>query len=299
MKIGELIAEGEARLEDAGVQFGQGTQNAWDESRWLTLAAMQIPVDSPADIEDEPVDDAVVDQVRAVISRRIEGREPAAYITGIAWLKGYAFHVDPRVIVPRSFLAEVLLDQAYPWVKDPDQIHRVLDLCTGSGCLAIIAADAFPNAQMTASDLSTDALAVAKKNIAAYGLEARIETVASDLFDHLTGRFDLIVSNPPYVPPARQPELPPEFLHEPQMALIAEDQGMAIVRRILAQARDYLNPQGLLIVEVGHEKEACDALCAAEFSGLPLTWLHTEEQEDKLFLVDAATLQSHPWRPRS
>ena len=299
MQIGELIAEGEARLEKAGVQFGQGTLNAWDEARWLTLDALRLPVDSPLEIEEESVDEAGIEHVRKVITRRIDDREPAAYITGIAWLKGYAFHVDHRVIIPRSFLAEVVLDQAYPWVRRPDEVHRVLDLCTGSGCLAIMAADAFPQAQVVASDLSADALDVAQKNIAEYRLESRINLIASDVFDKIAGKFDLILSNPPYVPPARQAELPQEFLREPTMALIAGDHGMAIVRQILAQAHRYLNPQGLLIVEVGHEKDACEALCAAEFSGLPLTWLHTEEQEDKLFLVDAATLQSHPWRPPS
>lgn len=297
MNIGELIAEGEDRLIQAGVHFGQGTLNAWDESRWLTLAALDLPVDSDAAVETEPLDQAAIDHVRAVLARRIKNREPAAYITGVAWLKGYAFHVDPRVIIPRSFLAEVILDQAYPWVHEPDTIHSVLDLCTGSGCLAIMAADAFESAQITAADLSDNALDVARKNIDHYDLADRITLVKSDLFDQISGRFDLIISNPPYVPATKAAELPPEFLHEPQMALLADDLGMALVRRILAQAHKHLTPQGLLLVEVGHEKEACEALCRREFSGLPLTWLHTEEQVDKLFLVDAQTLNSHPWRP--
>ena len=307
MKIRDLIALGEQRFHDAQLEFGQGTLNAWDESRWLTLAALGLAVDSPQDIESQPVTEAEQRQVRLFFDRRVQGREPAAYITGTAWLKGYSFRVDPRVIIPRSFLAELILDGFYPWIEDPLAVTQVLDLCTGSGCLAIMAADVFPNATVTAVDISVDALAVAKANVADYGLQNRVGLIRSDLFNALAAnlgssqsspRFDLILSNPPYVPESRLKSLPAEFLHEPQQALIAPDHGMALVRQILAQAAQWLTPQGILAVEVGHERAACEALCDAEFSGMPLLWIETEEQSDNVFLVDAPTLINHPWRPR-
>jgi ribosomal protein L3 glutamine methyltransferase len=324
--IRDLIEQGEQRLLKAGVEFGQGTLNAWDESRWLTLAALGLAVDSPHDIEMQNVDQVQQDRVRQFFDRRVNDREPAAYITGTAWLKGYSFRVDPRVIIPRSFLAELILDGFYPWIEDPEAVTGVLDLCTGSGCLAIMAAEAFPNAAITALDISADALDVARLNVADYQLQERVSLVQSDLFSQLrppsdprdladsknsdpkTLRapgdmttcpiFDLIISNPPYVPEDRMTSLPAEFLHEPEGALIAPDHGMALVRQILAQASRWLSPQGLLAVEVGHERQACEALCEAEFSGMPLLWIETQEQSDNVFLVDAPTLINHPWRPR-
>jgi ribosomal protein L3 glutamine methyltransferase len=301
MTIGELIANAEQRLINAGVQFGQGTLNAWDESRWLVLAALQLPVDSPLQIEDQSLTDLQVLTVQKAIDRRATHKEPVAYITGTAWLKGYSFRVDPRVLIPRSFIAEMLINQCAPWVKDPLAVKSVLDLCTGSGCLAIMAADAFPNAQVLASDISPDALQVAAMNVNDYAFHSRITLIESNVFDQIQSpapsRFDLIISNPPYVPEDRMAHLPAEFIHEPRLALAASDHGMAIVRKILAHAANHLSASGLVIVEVGHEKKACQDLCEKEFSGLPLIWLETPEQSDTMFLVDAATLQSHPWSP--
>lgn len=297
MTLGDCIADGEARFIDAGIQFGQGTLNAWDEARWLALAALDLPVDSPIDIETSPVNAAQRSRIDAMFERRCRERQPAAYLTQTAWLKGYRFHVDPRVIIPRSFIAELIRDGLTPWRTAGTPVRRICDVCTGSGCLAIMAADQFPEAQVVATDLSTDALAVAAINRAAYRLEARIELVASDVFSALPQQsFDLIISNPPYVPERKRKTLPPEFRCEPDMALIANDHGMAIVRRILQDARRFLAPGGLLVVEIGHEKKACQRLLQREFGQLPVQWVRTAEQYDNVFVVTQSVLANHPWR---
>jgi ribosomal protein L3 glutamine methyltransferase len=298
MNIGRLIALGESRFQAEKIEFGQGTRNAWDEARWLTLAALGLPVDSPADVESMELDDSQSSHVLAVFDQRITTRAPAAYIIGEAWLKGYPFRVDPRVIIPRSFIAELLIDHCQPWIQDPLGVRSILDLCTGSGCLAIIAADQFPGAKVVASDLSSDALAVAAINIEDYELQGQIQLVQSDVYDAITPQtFDLIVSNPPYVPESKRASLPKEFAHEPDMALIASDNGMAIVRKILQGAPARLNDHGVLLVEVGHEREACDALLEREFPGLHALWLETDEQLDNVFVVTANELHQYPWRP--
>lgn len=297
-----MIAHAEARLIDANLEYGQGTTNAWDEARWLALAALDLPVDSDEDIETLVLTSEQQRQIESVISRRIQTREPAAYITGIAWLKGYPFRVDPRVIIPRSFIAELILDHFQPWCRDPDTIHRALDLCTGSGCLAIMIADQFPQSRVVASDLSRSALAVAQTNCEDYEVTDQIMLVQSDLFNDIPvtlGPFDLIVSNPPYVPQEKASKMPAEFQHEPALALYAADDGMALVRRILRDAPRFLSAHGLLVVEVGHERDACESLCHREFSGLPLTWIETEEQSDNVFCVTKDLLDQYPWRPLS
>lgn len=299
MRIGDLIAQGETQFIAAELAFGQGTTTAWDEARWLTLAALDLPVDSTVEIESHPCDAHQIKNVQSFFARRIRERLPAAYLTGQAWLKGYAFTVDPRVIIPRSFIAELIMDHFQPW-RDPNTpVRECLDLCTGSGCLAIIAADQFPLATITATDLSKEALEVARINSDAYGFEQRIQWIESDVFDSLSPRhqFDIIMSNPPYVPERKNSSLPPEFRHEPRMALIAQDHGMAIVRRILAKAEGFLAPQGLLVIEVGHERRTLERLVEKEFSNLPVTWIQTKEQSDNVFVVPKETLNQHPWRP--
>ena len=299
MKISQLIGEGESRFQTAGLAFGQGTLTAWDEARWLTLAALGLPVDSPDTIESTALNNEQIRHVQEIFDRRIASRLPAAYLTGEAWLKGYPFRVDPRVIIPRSFIAELLLDHCQPWIRDPLAVRNILDLCTGSGCLAIIAADQFPNAHVVASDLSADALQVAALNIEDYELTEQITLIESDVFQKIPEqRFDLIISNPPYVPPNKRDTLPREFQHEPDMALIAEDRGMAIVREILKKAANYLANDGVILVEVGHEREACDLLLDQEFPGLHALWIETDEQSDNVFLLTANQLQQYPWRPR-
>lgn len=299
MRIGDLIAEGETQFIAAALAFGQGTNTAWDEARWLTLAALDLPVDSPIEIESEPCNAQQIETVQNFFSRRIQERLPAAYLTGEAWLKGYAFSVDSRVIIPRSFIAELIMNHFQPWRPSNQPIDACLDLCTGSGCLAIMMADQFPLATVTATDISRDALDVAQMNSKSYGFEKRIQWLNSDVFESLTPRhqFDIIISNPPYVPERKNLDLPPEFHHEPKIALIAEDDGMAIVRRILAKADQFLAPQGLLLIEIGHERRALEQLIQQEFSGLPVTWIQTEEQSDNVFVVSKESLNQHPWRP--
>ncbi len=280
---------------EKGVQFGQGTLNAWDESRWLVLASLGLAVDSPIDVEQQPLSADQASRVRAAIERRIHERIPTAYLTGEAWLKGYSFIVDPRVIIPRSFLAELLVDRLRPYWPHPTAPLRILDMCTGCGCLAIIAADVFRQAQVTAVDLSSPALEVARLNIQRYELGKRITLVQSDTFQNLDpkvhGPYDLIISNPPYVPERKAAELPPEFKAEPRSALIAADRGMSVVRKILFQAREFLSPRGLIFIEIGHERRAADALMRREFPGCKPHWIRTSEQFDNVFLI---TPNPHP-----
>jgi ribosomal protein L3 glutamine methyltransferase len=216
------------------------------------------------------------------LEQRIDERIPTAYILGEAWLGDFRFTVDPRVIVPRSFFAELLEDGLAPWVEDADAVGSVLDMCTGSGCLAILMAHAFPNAVITAVDLSADALEVARINVADYGLDDRIELVEGDLFEGLDGRrFDLILSNPPYVTAESMDALPAEYLHEPRMALASGEDGLDVVRRLLAQAAAHLNPDGVLAVEVGHNRHIVEKA----FPDLPFNWLSTRGGDDMVFVL--------------
>lgn len=248
-----------ARLERAGVSFGHGTTNAIDEAAWLVLHALGLPVDQLGPYLDLAVDADRARAAGALVARRIRTRKPAAYLLKEAWLGPHRFYVDERVIVPRSFIAELLRPRLVPWIKDPARVRSALDLCTGSGCLAILAALAFPKAHVDAADLSPGALAVAARNVADYRLGKRVRLVESDLFGALEGRtYDLIVSNPPYVTAAAMRKLPEEYLREPEMALASGRDGLAHTRVILAQARHHLNPGGLLVVEIGHNRKALE-----------------------------------------
>lgn len=300
--IGDLIAQGEREFKSKGIAFGQGTLNAWDEARWLALAALNLPIDSPVDIESRPLRAEEIKSVKDIFARRIRERLPAAYLTGKAWLKGYSFYVDPRVIIPRSFIAELLTNGFAPWISSRNKVLNVMDLCTGSGCLAIIAADQFKNAKVIATDISKDALEVARINIDEHRKRSRIRLIHSDVFDGLRSmprqpQFDLIISNPPYVPISKQATLPTEFSQEPSLALFAEDAGIAIIRRILAQAANFLRPDGVLAIEIGHEKKTVQALLAREFSSLKPHWVRTAEQFDNVLVVSRTALTDHPWRP--
>lgn len=301
LTIGELIAQGEERFINAGLHFGQGTTNAWDEARWLVLSALGLPIDSDAHVEGEAVSAADAPRVEAFFTRRL-AREPAAYITGVAWLKGYDFEVSPQVIIPRSFIAELLIGGLTPWIADRLGVYRILDLCTGSGCLAIIAADQFANAQVIATDISAPALQVAEKNVKRHGLSTRIRLLQSDMWADLSaqtdGPFDLIICNPPYVPTERKAHLPREFDCEPAGALYASLDGMEFVREVLARASDYLLPEGLLVVEIGGQQEACERLLNAEFPGLAPVYVESDEQSGNVFIIDRHALCQYPWRPR-
>ncbi|MDX5408656.1 MAG: 50S ribosomal protein L3 N(5)-glutamine methyltransferase [Thauera sp.] len=276
------------RFNRAGIFCGHGVQDSFDEAVWLILGTLALPLDRL-----EPFLDACIPGEERIglleaIEQRADERLPTAYILGEAWLGDFRFTVDERVIVPRSFFAELLEDGLAPWVDAPEAITGALDMCTGSGCLAILMAHAFPNAAITAVDLSDDALDVARINVADYGLEERVELVRSDVFAQVDGRrFDLILSNPPYVTAEAMDALPPEYLHEPRMALASGDDGLDVVRRLLAQAADHLNPGGILAVEVGHNRHIVEEA----FPELPFNWLSTRGGDDMVFLLRREDLQ--------
>lgn len=280
-----------SRFHAGGLAFGHGTTNAYDEAAYLLLHTLHLPLDRLDPFLDARLTAAECQCVAQVIARRVDERVPAAYLTGEAWLGEFRFHVDERVIVPRSFIAELLPDGLEPFVGDPGRVTRVLDLCTGSGCLAILLAHAYPDADVDAIDLSADALAVARRNVDDYGLGARIELVASDLFAGLGDRqYDLIVSNPPYVNAASMADLPREYRHEPGMALASGDDGLDAARTILAQAPRHLRPGGTLVVEIGHNRAALEEA----FPRLPFVWLETEGAADAVFVLKREDLAETP-----
>jgi ribosomal protein L3 glutamine methyltransferase len=271
-----------SRFNESELFFGHGTDNAWDEAVWLVLATLHLPRDTL-----EPWLDAHLTKNERLtllnnLQQRVVHRLPTAYLVQEAWLGPYRFYVDQRVIVPRSYFAELLESGFAPWIEDAESVTSALDLCTGSGCLAILMAHAFPNAEVDAIDISSDALAVARRNIADYALEDRVQAIESDLFAAVKGkRYDLILSNPPYVTSEAMEALPAEYRHEPALALAAGADGLDVVRRILAGAHEHLNPGGVLAIEVGHNQD----LVAAAFPELPAVWLDTEQAEGKVFLV--------------
>jgi ribosomal protein L3 glutamine methyltransferase len=271
-----------SRFNEAKLFFGHGTDNAFDEAAYLILHTLHLPLDRLDPFLDASLTHGESEEVQAVIERRVRERIPAAYLTNEAWLGEHRFYVDERVIVPRSFIAELLPEQLAPWVENPDEVTRALDLCTGSGCLAILAALAFPNAEVDAVDLSKDALEVAAKNVADYDLTDRIELIESDLFAALDGRsYDVILSNPPYVNAESVAALPPEYQAEPALALGSGEDGLDATRQILEKAKDHLNPGGLLVVEIGHNRDALEAA----YPTLPFTWLDTESGDQFVFML--------------
>jgi ribosomal protein L3 glutamine methyltransferase len=283
-----------SRFNEANLAYGHGTDNAWDEAVWLILATLHLPRDTL-----EPWLDANLTKHERLtlltnLQQRVVHRLPTAYLVQEAWLGPYRFYVDQRVIVPRSYFAELLENGFAPWIDDPEAVESVLDLCTGSGCLAILLAQAFPNAAIDAIDISADALAVARRNIADYGLDERVQAIESDLFAAVPGkRYDLILCNPPYVTAEAMDALPAEYRHEPALALAAGPDGLDVVRRILVEAREHLNPRGMLAIEVGHNQD----IVTAAFPDLPMVWLDTEHAEGKVFLVMRDDLPSGKRRP--
>jgi len=271
-----------SRFAAAKVAFGHGTTNAYDEAAYLLLHALSLPLDRLDPFLDARLTTEERAKLASLIARRVDERIPAAYLTGEAWLGDFRFYVDKRVIIPRSFIAEILPDGLAPYIGDADTIHDALDLCTGSGCLAILLAHAFPNAEIDAADVSADALAVAQHNVADYELADRINLIRSDLFANLRGKtYDLIVSNPPYVTTMAMEALPPEFRHEPELALAGGDDGVDAVRAIVDAAPGHLNPHGVLVVEIGYGKAAVEAV----YPRLPFVWLTTRSSSDAVFLL--------------
>lgn len=289
MTVRELIAWGARQFEQCDLVYAHGTDNALDEAASLVLYALDIGYDQPDSILDTVPEEAGLKRAQALLAARMDSRRPAAYLINQAWFAGRPFYVDERVLVPRSPIAELIEARFVPWVN-PDRVVAVLDLCTGSGCIGIACAHAFPEAVVDIADLSEDALAVARQNIALHGLESRVNALQSDLFASLPRkRYDIIVSNPPYVPQAELRELAEEFRHEPGIGLEAGGDGLDIVVRILAGAGDYLSAGGILVVEVGNSEEQL----VARFPQVPFTWLEFERGGYGVFLLEAGQLEAH------
>ena len=270
------------QFKRAGLAFGHGMHNARDEAIYLILHTLKLPLNELDSVLDRRLTPIELDAVHAILWQRVRERTPAAYLTREAWLGDFRFYVDERVIVPRSFIAELLRRGLTPWIADVRCVGMVLDLCTGSGCLAVLAAHAFPKARIDAVDLSAEALQVARRNVKDYTLGKRIRLVRSDLFDRLAARrYDLILSNPPYVNAAAMRALPREYRREPRLALAGGRDGLALVHRMLAQAAAHLSPGGMLIIEIGHNRAALEKA----YPHLPFTWLQTSAGEDYVCML--------------
>ncbi|PZN31573.1 MAG: 50S ribosomal protein L3 N(5)-glutamine methyltransferase [Proteobacteria bacterium] len=283
--VAQLIHEGARRFERAGLWFGHGTDNAVDEAAELVFFAAGLRHEDAPAVYDLALDEAQRAAALALFERRIAERVPAAYLTRRMWFAGHEFFVDQRVLVPRSPIAELIERRFEPWV-DSRRVRRVLDIGTGSGCIAIATALAFPEAQVDAADVSDDALAVAAVNVARHGVDARVRLVRSDVYEHVAGRYDLIVSNPPYVGTEEMAGLPEEYHREPRDGLYGGPDGLDIVRRILAGAAAHLEPGGALIVEVGNSQDALVAACP----DVPFLWLEFERGGDGVFVLSAEQL---------
>lgn len=272
----------------AGLHFGHGTDNPVDEAMQLVAHALQLSLPMPPEFFQAALVPAEQDSVAELVRRRIRERKPAAYLTGEAWFAGLPFFVDERVLVPRSPIAELVEDRFAPWI-DPSRVHAVLDLCTGSGCIGIAAAWHLPHARVDITDVSKEALTVARANIRMHHLEDRVRALHADVYEGLDpGRYDVIVSNPPYVPRGDYETLPEEYRHEPEIGLVAGEDGLAVVRRIVEGAAERLQPGGILVVEVG----AAEVAAADAFDELPLTWLDFARGGSGVFLLTREELET-------
>lgn len=287
--IRDFLRYATSRFNEAGLYFGHGTDNAWDEAATLIMHALHLPQDVSHAVLDARLVADERTRLLELIAKRVEKRVPLAYLMNEAWFAGLSFYVDERVLIPRSPIAELIQKQFTPWVK-PERVHNILDLCTGSGCIAIAMAHAFPESMVDASDISEDALAVAKINVLRHNLEDTVILHQSDLFKSLPAKkYDLIVSNPPYVSQQEMSELPNEYRHEPALGLAAGHEGLDLAKQILANAAEFLSPQGVLIMEVGNSEYAL----ADAYPGLPFTWLEFEHGGGGVCLLTAEQLQDH------
>ena len=289
MTLVELITAQAARLKQAGVSFGHGTGNAFDEAAWLVTWALGLSIDALEEHAANPLDADAAAKAEAVIGRRIESRLPAAYLTREAWLQNVPFYVDDRSIVPRSYIAELLADGEGTGLLDAwltDRTHAVLDLCTGNGSLAIIAAMAYPEIVIDAADISADALAVARINLERHRMQARITLLESDVYAAVRGPYDLILCNPPYVTTRSMAVLPAEYRAEPALALAGGEDGMDLVRRIVAGAPGHMTEPAVLVLEVGHERKHFEAA----FPGLEVAWLETSAGDNQVLVATRQAL---------
>ncbi|WP_295480430.1 50S ribosomal protein L3 N(5)-glutamine methyltransferase [Sutterella sp.] len=277
-------------MENADLSYGHGSPDSCEDASFLICRALKLPFERFEMFLDAQLTHNELVRIVHLIDRRVHDKTPTAYLLKEAWLTGHRFYIDERALIPRSYIAELIEDDLAPWIEDPEAVESVLDLCTGSGCLAILAQGAFPNARVTGSDISRDALEVAKINRRDYGMEETLELVQGNLFENLQGRrFDLIISNPPYVTTASMEALPGEYRHEPELALAAGEDGMDVVEHIVREAADHLTENGILIVEVGDGLEAVEA----KFPGLPITWLSVSGGDDQVFMATAADLRTY------
>ena len=279
--VRDLLRFAVSRFNEAGLFFGHGSDNAHDEAAYLILHTLNLPLDVLEPYLDARLMPSEKEELLGLMERRVKERLPVSYLTHHARQGDFDFYVDERVIVPRSFIAELLGEPLRPWIEYDELVHNVLDLCTGSGCLAVQAAFHYPDAVVDAADISLDALEVAAVNVEDYGLEERVNLIHTDLFEGLEGTYDLIVSNPPYVDAQSVAELPPEYLHEPELSLGSGEDGLDATRQILLHAAKFLNPHGVLLVEIGHN---CAELEAA-YPDLPFTWLETSGGDGFVFLL--------------
>ena len=284
-----------SRFEEAEIFFGHGTDNAYDEAVWLIMSALHLPHDTLHNFLDARITESERKHLAHLLERRISERIPTAYLLREAWLQGFKFYVDERVIVPRSFIAELLEDGLQAWIEYPELIHSAADICTGSGCLGVLLANAFPDAAIDVVDISKDAINVCNINIANYALESRVQAIESDMFSALQDKtngckkYDLIISNPPYVDAPSMATLPREYQNEPQLALGSGADGLDHTHTILREAVKHLNDNGILVVEIGHNR---DALLDA-YPDLPFTWLDTTSGDEFVFLLTKQQLQSN------
>lgn len=286
ISLGDWVRWAASCFNESGLFFGHGTENAWDEAVNLVLTVLHLPPDTPSSVFHSALTPTERRTVANIIQQRIQTRQPLAYLLKQAWFCGRPFYVDERVLVPRSPMAEWIEKQFVPWIE-PDRVERILDIGTGSGCIAIAAAWAFPAAQVDAVDLSADALQVAAINVARYGLQDRVHLHQSDCFAKLPpNQYDIILSNPPYVGSEEFAGLPVEYSHEPKSALYAGNDGLDVVRKILDGAKRFLAPGGILVIEVGNT----DAVLAEQFPDLPCTWLELERGGQGIFLLTAEQL---------
>ena len=293
MNLRALIDASASRMQEAGLAFGHGTNNALDEAAWLVLWRLGLPLDTAIDAASadaaRPVSASEQEACEALVGERISSRKPAAYLTREAWLQGFSFYVDERVIVPRSLIAELLVDGGFDyWLRESS--HAVLDLCTGNGSLAIIAAQVFPEVRVDAADISSEALEVARINVERHQLHERIQLLQSDGLKNLPGQYDLILCNPPYVNAQSMAQLPAEYRAEPALALDGNlhggQDGMDFVRALLATAADHMLPHAVLVLEIGNEREFFEAA----FPTLEVVWLDTSAGDDQVLLITREAL---------
>ena len=288
--IRDFLRYATSRFNEAGLYYGHGTDNAWDEAIALILHSLHLPHDIHAAVLDAHLTQTEKDLLESLIDRRVVERIPVPYLTHQAWFAGLPFYIDERVLVPRSPIAELIQNHFKPWVS-PHKVHHILDLCTGSGCIAIACATAFPEASVDATDVSADALAVAKINITRHSLDDQVHLYQADLFQSLPpNKYDIIVSNPPYVSTDEMNTLPKEYTHEPSLGLAAGKQGLDVVLRILRDARQYLAPNGIIVIEVGNSEVSLQEM----FPDAPFTWPEFEHGGAGVFLLTADQLNAVP-----